>query len=488
MTRPLSPHSSQVAADLIDQNYNAESIAGTVNNIRTQSGHNSLAACGPTYASWARTCSPMDPSPYAADEIRAFRLNRASISSGQPAFAGMPSRAASSSADMPVVSDDDPARFGYLAVPTAQTPLTASSWLPSAAVGDTGMVSVVDHLASEYSISPRIAALAARDTGAVRRGHEYNHRVAPYPAWSSISSGTSVSSSGMPARLPYVKLLPLLPEHRALLDGLPQGLNNRYRSCVNRFLCHLERNGKYWADFVPTERSVGWRSNEFEKEVDTSMRHAGLHTATRAALNNGFGMSLKLNLHPTWRNEIERPEHTALLDSIRDIAKPDDFAKIRRFLRFLERNQQSWAQLVPDSLQLGEFPAALQKAINFGFNNSLPESGTRSVINKVFGLGLRAESGLMKLKPVLPEHQVLLEHLPKTLNASYYSNVSRFLCHLEQNFQSWSALVPPGGLDTKRPPLLEGTVNQAIDEHGLSRHTRAAINKAFNFALKGAQQ
>jgi hypothetical protein len=489
MTRPLSPDSSRIAADLIDQYYGAEAITETLDNMRTQSGQNSLPALGPAYVGWARTHFPVDPGRYTAGDVRAFRQHRAAQSASQPAFAGMPSRAAGSTADMPLVARHDPVRFDNLAdaaQPAASAlPITG---LPLAAAEQSGTVSVVDYLASEYPPSRLSAALAAQSTGAIRHGSENNARQVPYPAGSSRSSASGATSSVRSATPAYVKLLPLLPEHRALLDGIPEAVDKRHRSCVNRFLCHLERTSKHWADLVPAERGPGWRSDELEIEVDSAMRHSGLHTSTRAALNSSFDMSLRLNQYCSWKTEIKLPEHAALLGEIQKVVKSNIFAKIRRFLVFLEQNQRSWSQLVPDALHLGARPIALENVINSGIDGKLPENGTRASINKVFGLGLQAKSGLIRLKPVNPEHLALLEQLPAGFPASYYSNVSRFFCHLEQTMQSWSLLVPAVSVASARPPLLEQAVTRAIGEYGLSSNSRAAINKAFGFALKEVRQ
>jgi hypothetical protein len=74
-----------------------------------------------------------------------------------------------------------------------------------------------------------------------------------------------------------------------------------------------------------------------------------------------------------------------------------------------------------------------------------------------------------------------MAQLPKTLNQSYRSNISRFLCHLEQQGQRWSALAPAAG--EERTAALEAAINTAIKDHGLDERTRTAINRGFKLKL-----
>jgi hypothetical protein len=43
-------------------------------------------------------------------------------------------------------------------------------------------------------------------------------------------------------------------------------------------------------------------------------------------------------------------------------------------------------------------------------------------------------------RPLLAEHQAVMAQLPKTLNRSYRSKISQFLCHLEQQGLRWHLL------------------------------------------------
>ncbi|MFM0069499.1 hypothetical protein, partial [Paraburkholderia aspalathi] len=108
-------------------------------------------------------------------------------------------------------------------------------------------------------------------------------------------------------------LAPTFPEHTALMDGLPSGLNQTYRSRVSRFLCHLEQQGSSLSHLVPANSGV--RPAALERAVNAGIRDHGLHANTRAALNRAFGLALqgesgRVALAPTF------PEHTALMDGL----------------------------------------------------------------------------------------------------------------------------------------------------------------------------
>ncbi|MEO4017898.1 hypothetical protein, partial [Pseudomonas rossensis] len=83
--------------------------------------------------------------------------------------------------------------------------------------------------------------------------------------------------------------------------------------------------------------------------------------------------------------------------------------------------------------------------------------------------------------PLLAEHQAVMAQLPTTLSSLQRSRISLFLCHLEQQSLSWSALAPAAG--EVRPAALEAAVNTAITQHGLHPGARPAINRAFNLVL-----
>ncbi|WLG43179.1 hypothetical protein [Pseudomonas sp. FP1740] len=75
-----------------------------------------------------------------------------------------------------------------------------------------------------------------------------------------------------------------------------------------------------------------------------------------------------------------------------------------------------------------------------------------------------------------------MAQLPDTLDRKQRSYISRFLCHLEQQDQRWSALAPAAG--EERTAALEAAVNTAMQGHGLHPSTRAAINRGFKLKLK----
>jgi hypothetical protein len=153
---------------------------------------------------------------------------------------------------------------------------------------------------------------------------------------------------------------------------------------------------------------------------------------------------------------------------------------ISRFLRHLEQQDQRWSALAPAAG--GRRSLALEAAVNTAIQDHGLNTNTRAALNHGFNLALVGPSGQVRLTPLLAEHQTVMAQLPKTLTQSHRSNISRFLCHLEQQDQRWSALAPAAG--EKRPLALEAAVNTAIQDHGLDEHTRSAINHGFKLKLK----
>ncbi|WLG42738.1 hypothetical protein [Pseudomonas sp. FP1740] len=155
-------------------------------------------------------------------------------------------------------------------------------------------------------------------------------------------------------------------------------------------------------------------------------------------------------------------------------------SRISRFLRHLEQQGQRWSALAPAAGE--ERPTALEAAVNTAVQHHELHTGTRAALNHGFNLLLQGPSGQVRLAPVLLEHQTVMAQLPETLDQSYRSNISRFLCHLEQQGRHWSALAPAAG--EERPAALEAAVNTAIMDHRLDPGTRAAINRGFKLKLK----
>jgi hypothetical protein len=152
---------------------------------------------------------------------------------------------------------------------------------------------------------------------------------------------------------------------------------------------------------------------------------------------------------------------------------------ISRFLCHLEQQGQRWSALAPAADD--RRPAALEAAVNKAMQHHGLHKNTRAALNQSFNLLLQAPSGQVRLAPVQPEHQTMMAQLPESLSSAYRSNISRFLCHLEQQNQRWSALAPAAG--DRRPLALEAAVNTAIKDHGLDERTRAAINRGFKLKL-----
>ncbi|WP_188868806.1 hypothetical protein, partial [Pseudomonas asuensis] len=157
-------------------------------------------------------------------------------------------------------------------------------------------------------------------------------------------------------------------------------------------------------------------------------------------------------------------------------------SSINRFLCHLEQQGQTWSQLWPTN-PTDPRPAALERAVNEGISRHGLPSQTRAVLNRALGLVLVGESGRVRLTPTLAEHSQLMASLPQSLNSNDRSSINRFLCHLEQQGQTWSQLRPdPTDL---RPAGLESAVNEGISQHGLPSQTRAALNRAFGLVLVG---
>jgi succinylglutamate desuccinylase len=183
-----------------------------------------------------------------------------------------------------------------------------------------------------------------------------------------------------------VRLAPTLPEHATLMRGLPAELSSSYRSRINRFLCHLEQQGKSWSDLVPADS--GERPAALEQAVNAGIRDDGLKPGTRAALNQAFRLVLQaesglVRLAPTF------PEHATLMRGLPATLSSSYRSHINRFLCHLEQQDSSWSDLVPaDS---GERPDALEQAVNAGMRDHGLDRGTRAALNQVFGLVLQAE-------------------------------------------------------------------------------------------------
>ncbi|WLG48030.1 hypothetical protein [Pseudomonas sp. FP1740] len=156
-------------------------------------------------------------------------------------------------------------------------------------------------------------------------------------------------------------------------------------------------------------------------------------------------------------------------------------AKISQFLRHLEHQGQHWSALAPAAGD--RRPAALEAVVNTAIQEKRLDPGTRAALNLGFNLALLAPSGRVRLKPLLAEHQTVMAQLPESLDRRQRSSISRFLCHLEQQDQLWSALAPAA--EEVRPAALETAVNTAMQHHGLDEGTRAALNQGFNLVLQG---
>ncbi|OXJ06793.1 hypothetical protein CFB39_38285 [Burkholderia sp. AU6039] len=185
-----------------------------------------------------------------------------------------------------------------------------------------------------------------------------------------------------------VRLSPTFDEHKDLMAGLPQGLSRQYRSAINRFLCHLEQQGRSWSDLVPA--NSGMRPAALERVVNEGILEHGLQRNTRAALNQAFGLVLqgetgRVRLSPTF------DEHKDLMASLSPDLAHQYRSNVSRFLCHLERQGRSWSDLVPANS--GMRPAALEQAVNESIRDHGLQGSTRAALNRTFGLDLQGESG-----------------------------------------------------------------------------------------------
>ncbi|WLG43180.1 hypothetical protein [Pseudomonas sp. FP1740] len=269
-----------------------------------------------------------------------------------------------------------------------------------------------------------------------------------------------------------------MTEHQTVMAQLPKILDRSHRSCISRFLCHLERQNQRWSALAPAAGEK--RPAALEAVVNAAMQHHGLDPSTRAALNNGFNLAL---VAPSGRVRLAPllAEHQTMMAQLPQTLSRSYRSNISRFLCHLEQQNQRWSVLAPVAGEVR--PAALEAAVNTAMQEHGLDPSTRAALNNGFNLVLQAPSGQVRLAPVLLEHQTVMAQLPKTFNHRYRSYISRFLCHLEQQNQHWSALAPAAG--DRRPAALEAAVNTAIKDHGLSKGTRAALNHSFNLLLQG---
>jgi hypothetical protein len=261
-----------------------------------------------------------------------------------------------------------------------------------------------------------------------------------------------------------------------MMAQLPETFNQRYRSAISRFLRHLEQQDQRWSALAPAADEE--RPAALEAAVNTAIKDHGLDSSTRVALNHGFNLALPA---PSGRVRLTPVllEHQTVMAQLPKTLTQPYRSNISRFLCHLEQQNQRWSALAPAGEQR---PAALEAAVNTAIQDHGLNAGTRAALNQGFNLALVAPSGQVRLAPVLLEHQTVMAQLSDTLLKKQRSNISRFLCHLEQQDQRWSALAPAAG--EERTAALEAAVNAAIKDHGLDSGTRSALNRGFKLKLK----
>ncbi|MFC7632651.1 hypothetical protein ACFQVB_33675 [Paraburkholderia humisilvae] len=184
-----------------------------------------------------------------------------------------------------------------------------------------------------------------------------------------------------------VRLAPDLQEHKDLLKNLPEEVDHRYRSSVNRFLAHLEEQGQSWSQLVAAGSGAGARPAALEQAVNEGIRHYGLQTNTRAAINQAFGFKLQGDMKKV-RLAPDLQEHKDLPEELDQVYR----SRVNRFLVHLEEQGQSWSQLVPAGSGAGARPAALEQAVNEGIRHHGLQTSTRAAINRAFGFDLQSKA------------------------------------------------------------------------------------------------
>ncbi|MFC7633793.1 hypothetical protein [Paraburkholderia humisilvae] len=180
---------------------------------------------------------------------------------------------------------------------------------------------------------------------------------------------------------------PDLQEHKDLLKDLPEELDQAYRSNVKWFLVHLEEQGQSWSQLVPAGSGAGARPAALEQAVNEGIRHHGLSTNTRAAINQAFGFKLQGDI----QRAPDLQEHKDLLADLPEELDQAYRSRVNRFLVHLEEQGQSWSQLMPAGSGAGARPAALEQAVNEGIRQHGLRADTRAAINQAFGFRLQGD-------------------------------------------------------------------------------------------------
>ncbi|WP_175233371.1 hypothetical protein, partial [Paraburkholderia humisilvae] len=185
-----------------------------------------------------------------------------------------------------------------------------------------------------------------------------------------------------------VRLALDLQEHKDLLKSLPEELDRRYRSYVNRFLAYLEEQGQSWSQLVPAGGGAGARPAALEQAINEGIRHHGLQPSTRAALNQAFGFKLQGDI----QRAPDLQEHKDLLKNFPEELDQAYRSRANRFLVHLEEQGQSWSQLVPAGSGAGARPVALEQAVNEGIRHHGLQPSTRAALNQAFGFKLQSKA------------------------------------------------------------------------------------------------
>jgi hypothetical protein len=139
---------------------------------------------------------------------------------------------------------------------------------------------------------------------------------------------------------------PVVPEHLALQDALPNNLRPTYRACIPHLLGYIESLGTSWAALVPDQGNpVQLQLEEF---VNDAIARGQIRSETRPALNSAFGFTLRARSGRA-KTFPMLPEHRCLIERLPAGLPLSARRNVTRFLCHLEVIGTSWSALVKEA-------------------------------------------------------------------------------------------------------------------------------------------
>jgi hypothetical protein len=180
-----------------------------------------------------------------------------------------------------------------------------------------------------------------------------------------------------------------LPEHLVLMKGLREKLSPQYRSCIGRLLAYLEARGQSWSQLAPVSSSPGACPPALVHAINEGIQHHGLQPATRAAINQAFGFTIRFRSGLVWVAPALQA-HTDLMRALPETLTPAYRSYIKQLLVHLEAQGQSFSQLVSAGSGPGPCPPALEQAVDEGIRGRELHPRTRAAVNQAFRFTLKA--------------------------------------------------------------------------------------------------